>query len=273
MTDRCAKCGLARREHHHDGAAYGVCGKFVESMTNEATALADELDRVNIVPGYEGYVTANLLVKDLRFIQSRLRASPQPFDVRDRFDDSVTADDVKGILAPTPAPAVSGDVREIIAMIIDPRAFTGWQGQYDNALKNNDADFAQRCADHYYKAAIDDAMVKADAILALSFAPAGGMDREAIIEECAKFIEQNQETFSETHEGSRRYLSPRKVGNAAGLAYVDGIRALASLPKTDPIDGDRKIWRGREAILDEKIRHRDAPKTDPGEPAGTEASS
>jgi hypothetical protein len=28
--DKCAQCGLVRREHHHDGAAYGICGKFVD---------------------------------------------------------------------------------------------------------------------------------------------------------------------------------------------------------------------------------------------------
>ncbi len=83
---------------------------------------------------------------------------------------------------------------------------------------------------------------KADAILRL-LAPAQAVpdpDREAInqklraslvrkaaIEECAQLIESNQETFSETPQGSSRHLTTRKHGNSAGLAYADGIRALA----------------------------------------------
>jgi hypothetical protein len=47
------------------------------------------------------------------------------------------------------------------------------------------------------------------------------------VEACAKFVEQNQETISETSNGSKRQLSPRKVGNLTGIAYVEGIRALA----------------------------------------------
>jgi hypothetical protein len=50
------------------------------------------------------------------------------------------------------------------------------------------------------------------------------------IEECAALVERSQETFSETHSGSRRHLTPRNHGNSAGLAYADGIRALANLP-------------------------------------------
>jgi hypothetical protein len=51
--------------------------------------------------------------------------------------------------------------------------------------------------------------------------------REAAIEECAKFVEQHQESIRESSNGSERYLSARKVGNQMGLAYVDGIRSLA----------------------------------------------
>lgn len=29
-AERCNDCGLPRREHHHDGAAYGTCGQFSE---------------------------------------------------------------------------------------------------------------------------------------------------------------------------------------------------------------------------------------------------
>jgi hypothetical protein len=50
--------------------------------------------------------------------------------------------------------------------------------------------------------------------------------RREAIEEAAKFVEQHQETIRETSNGSERYLSPRKVGNLMGVAYVDGLRAL-----------------------------------------------
>lgn len=53
-----------------------------------------------------------------------------------------------------------------------------------------------------------------------------GATREAVIEECAKFVEQHQETISETAHGTRRHLTPRRVGNQMGIAYVDGLRAL-----------------------------------------------
>jgi hypothetical protein len=52
--------------------------------------------------------------------------------------------------------------------------------------------------------------------------------RDATIGECAKFVEQHQESISETSSGSERHLSPRRVGNLTGLAYVTGIRALST---------------------------------------------
>lgn len=68
--------------------------------------------------------------------------------------------------------------------------------------------------------------------VALRFAalPQDGRD-PATIEACAKFVEQHQERISETANGSERSLSPRKVGNQMGLAYVNGIRALSSKGK------------------------------------------
>lgn len=51
--------------------------------------------------------------------------------------------------------------------------------------------------------------------------------RRDTIEECAKFVERHQERITETERGSERSLAPRMVGNLAGVAYVDGIRALA----------------------------------------------
>jgi hypothetical protein len=59
----------------------------------------------------------------------------------------------------------------------------------------------------------------------------GALD-PATIEACAKFVEQHQETTTETANGSERSLSPRKVGNLMGLAYATGIRALL-VPSTD----------------------------------------
>lgn len=64
--------------------------------------------------------------------------------------------------------------REKIARIIDGRAFDNWQGQYDYAIKDNPAEFAQRCADAYYKEAKDMALEKAEAILAALSRPAHG---------------------------------------------------------------------------------------------------
>lgn len=64
-----------------------------------------------------------------------------------------------------PAPAVGA---EDVARVIDPRAFENWQSLFDysvNADGNEDA--ARRCADHFHKAVVDDAMSKARDILAL----------------------------------------------------------------------------------------------------------
>lgn len=62
--------------------------------------------------------------------------------------------------------------------------------------------------------------------------------RRDAIEECAKFVEQHQETIREASTGSERYLSPRKVNNLMGLAYVVGIRALVSTVQvTERSDG------------------------------------
>ena len=50
---------------------------------------------------------------------------------------------------------------------------------------------------------------------------------KAAVEDCAKFVEQHQETVTETPTGSDRTLSPRRIGNQIGLGYVAGIRGLA----------------------------------------------
>jgi hypothetical protein len=91
-------------------------------MTNEATALADVSEQERHALEHARYLAKGStpqdpecsfdyqLVETLVELIDRLRASPQPSDVQDSFDDSVSAADVRGILPPTPAPA--GDVRE-----------------------------------------------------------------------------------------------------------------------------------------------------------------
>ena len=61
----------------------------------------------------------------------------------------------------------------------------------------------------------------------MDLATAPVADRAAVIEECARIIEHNQEQITETSSGSQRSLSPRMNGNQMGLAYATGIRALA----------------------------------------------
>lgn len=50
--------------------------------------------------------------------------------------------------------------------------------------------------------------------------------RAAAIEEAARVIEEGQETHSSSATEDRRYLSPRRRGNLAGLTYAEAIRAL-----------------------------------------------
>jgi len=65
--------------------------------------------------------------------------------------------------------AVAG--REEIARIIDPMAFKGWQRLYDYSEKSEGGDFAKRCADSFHKKECDEALAKADAILAALSTP------------------------------------------------------------------------------------------------------
>ncbi|MEU7656810.1 hypothetical protein AB0C41_32845 [Micromonospora taraxaci] len=88
--------------------------------------------------------------------------------------------------APTTSPEPDA-VRDKIARIIDGRAFDNWQGQYDYAIKDNPAEFAQRCADAYYKEAKDTALEKADAVLAALSRPAHG-GWEALAVECSECV-------------------------------------------------------------------------------------
>jgi hypothetical protein len=64
-------------------------------------------------------------------------------------------------------------------------------------------------------------------IAALRLAAKSAEVREATIEECAKIVEQNQETYSDTSGGTTRYVTPRMKGNQAGLAFAVAIRALS----------------------------------------------
>lgn len=71
-------------------------------------------------------------------------------------------------------------VREMVAQIINPDAFKGWQSQYECSEKSNGAEFAQRCADYFYKEHKDAALEKADAILAALSAPVAGAWQEVV---------------------------------------------------------------------------------------------
>jgi hypothetical protein len=91
---------------------------------------------------------------------------------------------ITAILAAPPSAA-----REKIARVIDPSAFKNWQGQYDYGLKaNSNEPEARRCADYFHKAACDEALAKADAILALL--PDAAAIRAAAFEEAAGIAEQ-----------------------------------------------------------------------------------
>jgi hypothetical protein len=47
-----------------------------------------------------------------------------------------------------------------------------------------------------------------------------------VVERCARVVEEGQETFSSSRTEERHYLSPRRKGNLAGLAYAEAIHAL-----------------------------------------------
>ena len=45
-SDKCANCGHPESEHHHSGACYGLCGKFVRSVEHvEPPALTGHAER------------------------------------------------------------------------------------------------------------------------------------------------------------------------------------------------------------------------------------
>jgi hypothetical protein len=50
--------------------------------------------------------------------------------------------------------------------------------------------------------------------------------RAETVAECKKIVTENQETFTNSDEGRERFLTPRRDGNIAGLAYADAISAL-----------------------------------------------
>ncbi len=50
--------------------------------------------------------------------------------------------------------------------------------------------------------------------------------RNEILEEAARVIDEGQETHSTTAHGDSHHLTPRRLGNIAGLAYAAAIRAL-----------------------------------------------
>jgi hypothetical protein len=96
--------------------------------------------------------------------RNRRRADPYPC-VCDRHLRAMLA------FADTPPPAAAGDrslAREAIARVIDPLAFQAWQASYDYSLAVGDSEEdARKQADWSQKKACDEALTKADAILAL----------------------------------------------------------------------------------------------------------
>jgi len=83
-----------------------------------------------------------------------------------------------------------------------------------------------------------DMMDAAREALAATSSPAPDVaSRNAVIEECAAFIEQHQERITETGNGSERSVWPRMTGNQMGLAYAAALRALADVAQTPSGDG------------------------------------
>lgn len=119
-------------------------------------------------------------------------------------------------------------------------------------------------------------------------APAVTGDVREAFEQCAKIADAVAEGAATPNGQSRARLVAERIraalssapaggtGKQLGICLDCGINdgddhapycsALASLPKTDP---ERQRWRDREAILDKKIRHPEAPRTDP-EPEKTD---
>lgn len=87
-----------------------------------------------------------------------------------------------------------------------------------------------RCALEMIAAGHGCPMALAADTLAATLSPAepSPESREAIIEECAAVVENNQETWSNAEDGSHYFLTPRKHGNIAGLAFASAIRALSA---------------------------------------------
>jgi hypothetical protein len=56
--------------------------------------------------------------------------------------------------------------------------------------------------------------------------PSAAGERDAILEEAAKLVEENQEAHRSTGEGDWDYIAPRSHGNRIGLAYAAAIRGL-----------------------------------------------
>lgn len=111
--------------------------------------------------------------------------------------------------------------------------FGAWLDREMADIKNGLSDCRTEGVEDQYASGYLDALVNAkNALPILRSSDPAQASRNDVIEECAKFVEQNQEAIKETSRGSERYLSPRKVGNQMGLAYVDGIRGLA-IPSTE----------------------------------------
>lgn len=140
-------------------------------------------------------------------------------------DDFLRAADAALALGATVSPQDGGG--ELLN--VHPFASAEWRKDYQpNVRSVSQSPDDGRCVMVWFKrpATGQDREWLTAALTATPPAP-GAADRTAVIEECAKFVEQHQETNRETSNGSERYLAPRKVGNLMGIAYVDGLRALA----------------------------------------------
>ena len=117
----------------------------------------------------------------------------------------------------TPAADVRGSVGAEVAGMVKRLRGTDWYGRIQNLDFAEDGDSLRRL--------ITAASEAADLLERLAGEYVRG------IEDAAKIVEQNQQTFTSIGEDEGRFLTPRKHGNRDGLAYVTAIRALAQRPK------------------------------------------
>ncbi len=91
---------------------------------------------------------------------------------------------------------------------------------------------------------------------------------EGAIERCARVVDINQETYSETPSGTERHVTPRMRGNLAGLAYAAAIRALnPGAALAEPTTVDANTYDGVDARPNRKL-----DSSDRGHPTAAQAA-